>query len=344
MTRNISNKPAKLAGSARVSARWFTRVILYLFLCLPTLGAADVHPYERWAKEFGIDMNVSYDGIRVMESKDGAFEAIERRAPGKMYLEVFMGNMTAGVILREDLEKTYILMPSMGYYKEDSLKDGKRQASNGMEFSKIEKVGREDINGHPSTRFATKFKDNEGKGSGTVWITDTGVPIKMDMTYSNRKMKGEQIEMQLKELNLREQDPAYFEVPANLKLMSMSNIGEMMQMGTASPDSATTVPEPATTAPEPADPADSDLASRQQACIESAVQAAENKKNAEATKGFGRLMSKVARTASRYSNSKLLNNASREIYYANATASDVASISADLGITEQDVERCKDPG
>lgn len=337
MKPNTSTKPAKLAGSTGTSVAWFAQAIFYLLLCLPALAAAAVHPYERWAKEFGLDMNVSYDGIRVMESKDGTFEATERRAPGKMYMEVFMGNMTAGVIMREDLEKTYILMPSMGYYKEDSLKEGKLQASNGMEFSKIEKVGREDINGHPSTKFDTKFKDNEGKGSGTVWVTDTGVPIKMDMTYSNRKMKGEPFKMQLRELNLREQDPAYFEVPANLKPMSMSNIGEMMQMGAASQGTATT-------APEPAAPADDDLAVRQQACIESAVQAAENKKKAEATKGFGRLMSKVARTASRYSNSKLLNNASREIYYANATTSDVASIAADLGITEQDVERCKDPG
>lgn len=337
MTLNVSNNPAIFAGLTPTSARWFTPVILFMCLVLPTLVAADVHPYERWAKEFGIDMDVSYDGIRVMESKDGTFEATERRAPGKMYLEVFMGSMTAGVILREDLEKTYILMPSMGFYKEDSLKEGKLQASNGMEFSKIEKVGREDINGHPSTRFETKFKDNEGKGSGTVWITDTGVPIRMDMTYSNRKMDGEQFKMQLKELNLREQDPAYFEVPANLKPMSMSNIGQMMQMGAASQEAATT-------APEPAAPADDDLAVRQQACIESAVQAAENKKSAEATKGLGRLMGKVALTASRFSNSKLLNNASREIYYANASASDVASIAANLGITEQDVERCKDPG
>ena len=55
-------------------------------------------------------------------------------------------------------------------------------------------------------------------------------------------------------------------------------------------------------------------------------------------------MSKVTRVASRYSNSKLLNDASREIYHANATTNDVTSIAKDLGITEQDVERCKDPG
>lgn len=219
------------AGQTRRSMR---RLILGLVIGLVALLAGPVlavHPYQKWADELGIDVNVSYDGTRVMEFEGGLIEVAEHKAPGKMYTEVQMQGMTSGVILREDLGKSYILMPSMGFYKEDSLKDGLRQASNGMQFSKIEKMDTETINGFPSTKYQTRFKDKNGKGAGFIWVTDSGVPIKMDMIYSDRKSKGMRISMEFTELNLREQDPAVFEVPEGLKPMNLRNMGSIMKMG-----------------------------------------------------------------------------------------------------------------
>ena len=247
----------EMAGYKRATTRSSRGVAyrpgrLLALICLSLFASQvfAVHPYDRWAAELGIDQNVSYDGTRVMEFQGGSFEMTERRAPGKMYTEMYMGNMTAGVILREDLAKSYILMPSMGFYREESLDDGLMQASNGLEFSEIEKAGKEDINGHPSTKYKTRFTDKEGKGAGFVWVTDTGVPIKIDMIYSNQSAKGQRLTMQFTELNLREQDPAYFEVPADLKPMSfgggLSNLGRMMGMGAESPaaDSGASTPAP----------------------------------------------------------------------------------------------------
>jgi len=329
--------PVVFAGRYPRAALWIAGALFAMCLSVTASAKDGAHPYQKWADEFGMDLNVSYDGVRVMEFRDGTFEAIERRAPGKMYMEIQMGNMLSGVILREDLEKSYLLMPSMGFYKEDSLKGGMLQSSNGMEFSKIEKVGREDIIGYPSTKFKTRFKDNEGKGAGFVWVTDSGVPIKMDMIYSNKDLKGERIMMQFTELNLREQDPSFFELPPNLKPMGMSSLGDMMKMG---------VPPQGgdTTAATPSDSGSGDLSSRQQACLEEAAKAAEEQKAAtKKTKGFGRLMGKMARTANRLGISNKLGGVSRDIYDANATASDVEDIASDLGITTDDVERCRNP-
>ena len=49
------------------------------------------------------------------------------------------------------------------------------------EFSEIEKVGDEDVNGHSSTKYKARFTDREGSGVGFIWVTKTGVPIKFDM-------------------------------------------------------------------------------------------------------------------------------------------------------------------
>lgn len=219
----------------RLPMRWPGKLLLIAYLSLFISSAFAVHPYERWANELGIDMEVSYDGTRVMEMQDGSIEFLERRAPGKMYTETYIGNMTTGVILREDLGKSYILMPSMGFYREQSLDDGVMQAANGMEFSQIEKVGSESISGHPSTKYKTEFSDNEGKGAGFIWVTDSGVPIKMDMIYSGQGKKGQHIVTQFTELNLREQDSSHFELPSNLQPMTMGagmgNLGQLLGMG-----------------------------------------------------------------------------------------------------------------
>ena len=316
---------------------WYAALLVAICLFLPTAVAAEVHPYDRWAKELGIDMNVSYDGMRIMEFQGGTFEAVERRAPGKMYAEVNVGGMTSGVILREDLQKSYILMPSMGFYKEESLEGGMLQAANGMEFNTIEKVGSEDVNGHPSTKFKTSFKDNEGKGSGLIWVTDTGVPIKMDMTYSSGEMQGQRISMQFTELNLRKQDPKYFELPADLKPMNMGGIGDLMKMGTASQGAG------AAGSAGTAAGSDGELSDKQQACLEAAAaQAAKQREEQEATKGFGRLMGSITRTAQRFGISNI-GDITRGIYDADATADDVSVIADELGITEDEVRRCRQP-
>ena len=236
----------ELAGSTPATSHYSRKGIcgwwrLLAATCLGMLASSvhAIHPYDPWAAELGIDQNVSYDGIRSMEFQGGTFEMTERRAPGKMYTEMYVGNTTTGVILREDLGKSFILMPSMGFYREESLEDGLMQSSNGLEFSEIEKVGKEDVNGHPSTKYKTRFKDKEGKGAGFVWVTDTGVPIKIDMLYSHQTAEGQRLTMQFTELNLRAQDPTYFEVPAGLKPMTLgagfSNLGQLMGMGADEP-------------------------------------------------------------------------------------------------------------
>jgi hypothetical protein len=200
----------------------FAHLAALCLLAIPALALA-AHPWERW-EELGIDPNVSYDGVRIMTMKDGDFEITERKAPQKMYTEFNMGAVSGGFILREDLDKAYLLMPSMGMYRETSLSEGEYEAAGGMEFSNIEAAGEEVVNGHPSTKYKARFKDKEGKGAGFIWITDTGVPIKMDMIYSSRGEKGMRISSELVELNLRPQDPAAFELPAGLKPMGVSGM------------------------------------------------------------------------------------------------------------------------
>lgn len=213
------NHPQPLVKFCSVLAQ-FAAVCL---LALPALALA-AHPWERWADELGLDPNVSYDGLRIMTMEQGEFEITERKAPQKMFTEFNMGGMSGAFILREDLDKAYMLMTTMGMYKEMSLSEGLYESAGGMEFSDIEAVGQETVNGHPSTKYKARFEDKEGKGAGFLWVTDSGVPIKMDMIYSSRGEKGMRITSELVELNLRPQDPSAFEVPQGLSPMGGAGV------------------------------------------------------------------------------------------------------------------------
>ena len=301
-----------------------------------------VHPYERWAQELGINENVSYDGTRLMEFQGQQVEMIERRAPGKMYTEMYLGNMTTGIILREDLKKSYTLMPSMGFYREDSMEEGLNQAANGMEFSKIEKVGSEDINGHASTKYKTHFSDNEGKGAGFIWVTNTGVPIKMDMIYSNQDAKGQRITMQFTELNLRDQDPKFFELPSDLKPMSLggglSSIGAMMGMGGDEPASGSAASGSASSE-------QADLAAAQGRCLKEAARVAQEETKEEEEGAFGMMMGAVSGLSSMADSFGFTggSDSASAVYAPGASAEDIAAAAQSMGVTQADIDRCRQP-
>ena len=326
--------PMKLSLSRSVCrttclAKQLSSVLVLLCLAVSTIANAEVHPYQRWADELGIDLKASYDGIRVLAMQEGQFESTERRAPGKMYTEMHVGGVTTAVILREDLKKSYILMPSMGLYKEESLEGGVMQTANGMEFSKIEEAGREEIIGYPTTKYKTKFKDNEGKGEGMIWVTDSGVPIKFDMLYSSRSRKGQRFTMEFTELNMRDQDPSHFELPPDLKPMGMGSILDMMKMGGAGAAGTGASSQPSGTETRES------ITPEQKACLQQASEeAAAERAKAEEKKGFGRLMGSIARTASKVSKT------TKDILDADGSAEDVAVIANDFGISEEAVQDC----
>ncbi|MGD2129393.1 MAG: peptidoglycan-binding domain-containing protein [Lysobacterales bacterium] len=107
----------------------------------------------------------------------------------------------------------------------------------------------------------------------------------------------------------------------------------------AAPRSAPVAQAPAAA---PAAPASGGMTAAQALCIQQKVQA---KQEAEKKKrGFGRLLSAVSRTASRFGGGGLAGDIAQttgDIYSANATAEDIKGAAEDLGLTESDLEECR---
>jgi hypothetical protein len=83
------------------------------------------------------------------------------------------------------------------------------------------------------------------------------------------------------------------------------------------------------------------LQREQQACLQAKVDKAQA---AQKTKrGFGSLLNAASRVAGMMGSQDLAKTAG-DVYSANATAEDLSSAARDLGLTEDDIESCKNPG
>ena len=82
------------------------------------------------------------------------------------------------------------------------------------------------------------------------------------------------------------------------------------------------------------------LQAAQEACLREKMEAAQERKKKK--RGFGSLLSAAARVATGTGSSALAET-TRDIYDANATAEDLSSAAKDLGLTEDEIEACKNP-
>jgi peptidoglycan hydrolase-like protein with peptidoglycan-binding domain len=106
--------------------------------------------------------------------------------------------------------------------------------------------------------------------------------------------------------------------------------------------------QPAGTAAAPAAPAAAQnpaaLQAAQQACIRQKIEARQEAQKKK--RGFGRLLSAVSRTSSQFGGGGLAGDIARtsnEIYNVNATADDLSAAAKDLGLTEEELEECRNP-
>lgn len=116
------------------------------------------------------------------------------------------------------------------------------------------------------------------------------------------------------------------------------------QLSGATTDAAQ--PAVAQTSPPQASPPQDEEALRaaQQACLQEKIQAQQeaNKKKS----GFGKLLRAATRTVSTFGNSELsrqISQTSYEVYSANASYEDIKSAAEDLGLSETDIEQCRNP-
>ncbi|HKU14260.1 MAG TPA: DUF4412 domain-containing protein [Steroidobacteraceae bacterium] len=175
---------------------------------------------------------VEYSADRVVESEAGTFSGKVYFTKDKERMETSMQGMQSIMILRRDQQIGWMLMPAQRMYQKLDLRRAQQQAgSQPADQMSIDEVGAETVEGHATTKYKMLLKD--GSGGGFIWITQDGVPVKMDFLGKSGRDKT-RMTMTLTNLTIGAQDPALFEVPADYKSMpSFPGFGKSGLFGAA---------------------------------------------------------------------------------------------------------------
>lgn len=76
-------------------------------------------------------------------------------------------------------------------------------------------AGRETVNGIQTTRYAIDETVPEGHGQGFLWLSDSGIPMKLDGAFTRTSGRVAHLHWELRNVKLGPQPVALFETPRN---------------------------------------------------------------------------------------------------------------------------------
>jgi hypothetical protein len=200
-------------------------------ICLTLIGLAP-HPAQAQPAS-----SVAYSADFVFETADMAQTGRIYVSAGKERREALMEGITMITIRREDLGKTWMLMPDEQMYMEfghGQKNPSGMTADNPADYDvQMTEVGPEVLDGLETIKQKVIMTAKDGsKMGGFWWTTPEGITIKMDMLAvdEGEKMRLKQV---LSNVVIGEPEPALFEIPAGYENMMMGmgmGMGMAMQM------------------------------------------------------------------------------------------------------------------
>ena len=170
---------------------------------------------------------VSYSADYIMETAEVAIRGKMHVVPGKERREDFIeGGETMISIRRDDLGKTWILLPSEQMYMEvdaGAPQDGTNSRAPGPEDydTQMSEAGREEVNGLMTNKSKVIMTGKDGSKMGGFWrTTDDGILVNMEVIAIE---EGEKLRMkrELSNIVVEPQDDALFEIPEGYNSLMM---------------------------------------------------------------------------------------------------------------------------
>jgi outer membrane lipoprotein-sorting protein len=168
--------------------------------------------------------SVEYSADRLIETSSGTFNGKVFSAKDKERAEMNMSGMQSVMILRRDKQLGWMLMPAQKMYMTvDFAKAQQQSGAAPNDQVEITEVGTESVEGFSAKKYKMLMKD--GSGGGFIWITEQGIPVKMDMLSKSGGEKS-RMTVTLKNLKIGSQEAQLFDLPAGFTAMpSMGNLG-----------------------------------------------------------------------------------------------------------------------
>lgn len=182
-------------------------LLITFFVLTPSAGAFDPTMGD-------FDTDASYSGTQRISTSGHTRSMAVRKSPGKTRLELEHQGHFAVLIIRDDINKRYMLVPQQNIYIEVDADRVAQLGSPRVELVNAKAVGREVINGHKTTRFRAEFGDAGGaSGTGTYWATSEGILVRADVAFEGGGAGGNKMLIEMENLNIAPQHESWFEIP-----------------------------------------------------------------------------------------------------------------------------------
>jgi hypothetical protein len=89
-------------------------------------------------------------------------------------------------------------------------------------------VGHETVNGIATTKYDVEVTVPEGHGAGNLWLSDAGIPMKLDGTFTRASGRVATLHWELTRVHVGPQPASLFEPPAGFSKLPAEALGPLL--------------------------------------------------------------------------------------------------------------------
>ena len=176
-----------------------------LICCLLLLFAVRAH---------AILDEVSWQATRVVRVDGRSFETRVHHAKLRERISAVIEGVELDLVLRYDRKLMWQMTPLLAMAGETDLSAMDTPAT--IRVLARERLGEETVAGQPTTRYRVKYQTQGGEQrEGQYWQNAAGVHVKSRFAVPDVDGKLRQVELELRDLRVREQPAELFEVPGD---------------------------------------------------------------------------------------------------------------------------------
>ncbi len=172
------------------------------------------------------DAKVGFSADRVLVINGKPYQGKMWNMPGKERHEQNLNGIPAAFVLRTDTPIGDLVLPKLHTTVEFMMPPELRLFADPRLTRKP--VGHEKINGIATTKYDVEVTVPEGHGAGNLWLSDAGIPMKLDGSFTRASGRVATLHWELTHVHLGPQPAALFEPPPGFSKLPAEAIAPLL--------------------------------------------------------------------------------------------------------------------
>jgi hypothetical protein len=172
------------------------------------------------------DAKVGFSADRLLVVNGKSYHGKMWNMPGKERHEQDLNGIPAAFLLRNDTPIGDLVLPKLHTTVEFVLPPELRLFAD-PRLNRTS-VGHEPVNGIATTKYDVEVTVPEGHGNGNLWLSDSGIPMKLDGSFTRASGRVATLHWELTHVHLGPQPDSLFQPPAGFSKLPAEAIGPLL--------------------------------------------------------------------------------------------------------------------